>query len=152
LVALPIKLISLEIYDNHHYLNVNVKQLKLSYFLPKLRQVCIFIGDILTGTCFVSVLDKTGSLLVFVPLGIYLLIGFGFLALGLILLLPIRKFFKEVMKTDTKEMEKLAGKIGEKKIFVLYYMVKLLPIEQDNRLKMKQDRLRAVRILGSLTA
>ena len=77
-----------------------------------------FVGDILTGTCFVSVLDKTGSLLVIVPLGIYLVIGFGFLASGFILVLPIRKFFKEVMKTDTKEMEKLAGKIGEEQIQV----------------------------------
>ena len=67
----------------------------------------------MTGVCFVGVLDTTGSLLVFVPLGIYLLIGFVFLGLGFILLLPIRKFVKQILKTETREMDKLAVKISK---------------------------------------
>ena len=66
----------------------------------------------MTGICFVGVLDSTGSLLVFVPLWTNLLIGFSFLGFGFFLLLPIRRFVKNVLKTETGEMDKLAVKIG----------------------------------------
>ena len=67
----------------------------------------------MTGVCFVGVLDTTGSLLVFAPLGFYLLIGLFFLGLGFILLLPIRKFVKQILKTETREMDKMAVKISK---------------------------------------
>jgi hypothetical protein len=60
----------------------------------------------------VGTLDPTGSLLVFAPLTIYLLIGLAGLGIGFGLLRPIRRFVKQVLNTETTEMDKLAAKMG----------------------------------------
>ena len=72
----------------------------------------MFAGDILSGVCFVGVLDETGSLLVFVPLALYMSVGFVFLLLGLISLVRIRSVMKRD-GTKTDKLEKLIGKIGK---------------------------------------
>jgi len=66
----------------------------------------------LSGVCFVGILDATGSLLVFVPLSLYMTIGFVFLLLGLVSLVRIRSVMKRD-GTKTDKLEKLIGRIGE---------------------------------------
>jgi hypothetical protein len=70
------------------------------------------VGDILSGVCFVGILDETGSLLVFVPLAVYMSIGFFFLVLGIISLVRIRSVMKRD-GTKTDKLEKLIGRIGK---------------------------------------
>jgi hypothetical protein len=65
----------------------------------------------LSGVCFVGVLDEAGSLLVFVPLVIYMTFGFFFLVLGIISLVRIRSVMKRD-GTKTDKLEKLIGRIG----------------------------------------
>ena len=67
----------------------------------------------MSGVCFVGVLDEAGSLLVFVPLGIYMTFGFIFLVLGIISLVRIRSVMKRD-GTKTDKLEKLIGRIGTK--------------------------------------
>lgn len=71
------------------------------------------LGDILTGTCFVGILDSTGSLLVFVPLALYMTLGVLFLAMGLVSLVRIRSMINRDGITKTDKLEKLIGKIGK---------------------------------------
>ena len=66
----------------------------------------------MSGVCFVGILDATGSLLVFVPLSLYMTIGFVFLLLGLVSLVRIRSVMKRD-GTKTDKLEKLIGRIGE---------------------------------------
>jgi len=72
-----------------------------------------FKGDILTGTCFVGILDTTGSLLVFVPLALYMSLGVLFLIMGLVSLVRIRSMINRDGITKTDKLEKLIGKIGK---------------------------------------
>ena len=84
-----------------------------SYVQPlDLTVIYFFPGDILSGVCFVGILDATGSLLVFVPLALYMTIGFVFLLLGLVSLVRIRSVMKRD-GTKTDKLEKLIGRIGE---------------------------------------
>lgn len=78
-----------------------------------------FLGDILSGVCFVGVLDEAGSLLVFVPLGIYMTFGFFFLVLGIISLVRIRSVMKRD-GTKTDKLEKLIGRIGNLEFYVYF--------------------------------
>jgi hypothetical protein len=82
----------------------------------------------MTGVCFVGVLDSTGSMMVFVPLMVNLLIGFAFLGLGFFLLLPIRRFVKQVLRTETAEMDKLAVKIGKTTLLLVFFLPWRLPV------------------------
>ena len=79
----------------------------------------------MTGVCFVGVLDSTGSMMVFVPLMVNLLIGFAFLGLGFFLLLPIRRFVKQVLRTETAEMDKLAVKIGKTTLLLVFFTLEV---------------------------
>jgi frizzled protein 4 len=56
-------------------------------------------------------LDEAGSLLVFVPLSLYMSVGFFFLVMGLFSLVRIRSVMKRD-GTKTDKLEKLIGKIG----------------------------------------
>jgi hypothetical protein len=83
------------------------------------------LGDVMTRVCFVGVLDSTGSMMVFVPLMVNLLIGFAFLGLGFFLLLPIRRFVKQVLRTETAEMDKLAVKIGKTTLLLVFFTLEV---------------------------
>jgi len=67
----------------------------------------------MTGVCFVGVLDTSGSKFFFVPVLVLVLVGLVGLGLGFVLLRPVRRFVKDVLRAETTELDKLAGKMGK---------------------------------------
>ena len=70
-------------------------------------------GDLLSGVCYVGVLDDSSLLyLLVVPLTIYLAVGFVFLVLGFASLLQVRTIMKRD-GTRTDKLERLMLRIGQ---------------------------------------
>ena len=71
------------------------------------------IGDVLSGVCFVGVLDDSSLLyLIIIPSLVYLLIGIVFLVLGFAYLIQVRTIMKRD-GTRTDKLERLMMRIGE---------------------------------------
>jgi len=93
--------------------------------LASLQTIMVLIlkkieGDLLSGVCYVGVLDDSSLLyLVIVPLTIYLAVGFVFLILGFASLLQVRTIMKRD-GTRTDKLERLMMRIGT---FSLLYLV-----------------------------